>query len=358
MKLFKKLLAMLMVFLMFISCLTACSVFEDAKQEPERSSAEINDESEDEISQSKEPEFEAEESDAPPEETEVPSVEVLPTSTEDTKETDDETDKKEEAVPQEFPKKAIQLKDGKEYKYDIDGDGELERICFNELEADDWEYIGRILVTENSGKTAKFELEYNSGAFAYLADIDGKGNKLHVILSADLASSDYASYFIEYDGEKSELFNLKVRPRKNSEELYEALYGDFKSGVSDENRVKFEIIMDSLGTWLTTREYEYIDGIIEPCGDSWMINLKLYPERLLKSTTEIPVTLQDGSEGFIGTGVQLRLFRLTDDYKVYFETVDGSLEGYIQIEKADDGYSWNINGISEYEYFEELHYSG
>ncbi|MDE7253981.1 MAG: DUF3298 and DUF4163 domain-containing protein [Acetatifactor sp.] len=98
------------------------------------------------------------------------------------------------------------------------------------------------------------------------------------------------------------------------------------------------------------------DGKLEPTEERYEIIRWDESEGLLL-TKDLPVEV-DGAQTVVPAGSRIIVIATDNEGIAWFETVDGGMAGTIRYERREDDYQLYIDGVSEYEYFEDLPYAG
>lgn len=161
-----------------------------------------------------------------------------------------------------------------------------------------------------------------------------------LFISIDAMSDDYISFAYE-------ITNGEITLCEKINDVEFMLEGSSFTNISAKKHV------DALGSYIAQTSYSlHEDGTLTESQDIMPI---LHKNFLMTVTKELPVSM-DGVETTLSTGTQLYITGTDGNSIVSFETTDGRT-GTISIEKQDN-WGYNINGISENDYFEMVPYAG
>ena len=166
-----------------------------------------------------------------------------------------------------------------------------------------------------------------------------------LIFDIDWASDDYETF----------VYELGTDGAVQTADVWAALDG--KNINMDGMKLRFSI--DVLGTYISRMPYALTeDGGLEPMENIYTFT----PNREwqgLTTTRELAVTV-NGQQTVLPAGTSL-FIDATDNVGTAWFTTDensGMVSGEIHYERREDDYQLYIDGISEYEYFEMLPYTG
>lgn len=286
-----------------------------------------------------------------------PEATVQPEQTEEMKE-----EITEEKLPEEEPSEMteekplfsfIELENAVPVSFDIDLDGEMEKVAFYETETG--EFPTAVTVEETDGIVYDFTTDYLYETRVFVGNFDFENQ--YLLFHGDVASADYESYCLRYaDGQ----FTICGMQENALEEAGTVLYA-YVDLINEDGTIVFKKAMDYLGTWVAERTFVMKDGAIIPCeGSLWEIHdTETYHRPSIKTMIDIPVVfMENGTEtaGSLAAQTEIYITAVTDDDKVLFITAIDGKEGCIQLSAKD--YEWTIEGISEYDCFEYLPYAG
>lgn len=168
-------------------------------------------------------------------------------------------------------------------------------------------------------------------------------NSWYAAITIDTASADYKTLIYKLDN--------------NSLELTDDIDAYFIEGIISFNSTSLASHVNILGTYNMTKNY-YIDesGQLHTDDELYTIVLDNFVKEL-KNTVELPVTIE-GQETTLPVGSSLYVYQTDGESVVYLYVSDLDAVAELKVEKSEDGYSYTVNGISEYDCFETLPYSG
>ena len=167
-------------------------------------------------------------------------------------------------------------------------------------------------------------------------------NRSFFVIVCDYMSDDYVTFIYEVtDGALKKCAELS------------AVYPSNQHVTTEE--IEMNIKLDILGSYIATNNYVLgEDGQLTPTDTFYPINAY----NSLTIIKELPVTI-DGAETTLSPGTSILVTGTNNVDEVHFKVVDGDQTGIIHytLEEPD---SWIhlIDGVSEYEYFEDLPYAG
>ena len=208
------------------------------------------------------------------------------------------------------------------------------------------EYVGpyddyETKITVNGGDS--FVEPMVSVQHAYL--MRRQDGRCFLIFDIDWASDDFETY----------VYELSADGAVQTADVWAALDG--KNIGMDGMRLRFSL--DVLGTYISRMSYALTeDGGLEPLEEIYTFT----PNREWQGLTtvkELPVTV-NGQQTMLPAGTSLFIDATDDAGTAWFTTDEesGAISGEIHYERREDNYQLYINGISEYEYFEMIPYTG
>lgn len=178
----------------------------------------------------------------------------------------------------------------------------------------------------------------------FLKTTDGRS---FVILCMDYASDDFVTF----------LYEVTNGVLKECEEI-----GDLElDRVVSADKLYFRKRLDVLGTYMARTSY-YIDekGKLVQSEDIFQIDPEIYSWNLLTTVKELPI-LVDEEEVLLPVGSKIRIEATDNQGLVYIQVEDTGVQGtisYVRGNGEEDSWIIYIDGVSEYEYFEQLPYAG
>ena len=166
-----------------------------------------------------------------------------------------------------------------------------------------------------------------------------------LIFDIDWASDDFETF----------VYELGPDGAVQTADIWAALDG--KNIGMDGMRLRFSL--DVLGTYISRMNYALKeDGGLEPLEELYTFT----PNREWQGLTtvrELPVTV-NGQQTTLPAGTSLFIDATDNAGTAWFTTdeASGMVSGEIHYERREDDYQLYINGISEYEYFEMIPYTG
>ncbi len=243
------------------------------------------------------------------------------------------------------------------YTCDLDGDGAADVVDF---------------APENTEPDAIYRLSVTFGGTrsVYAMDTDiiiddfqiwlcnMNGDELpELYLCGGCGDDYYVTYAWSYQGGefKPVTFSGESRADANSDGSYFFGYIELFDGTI----FKMGGVVNILGTYGAYRPYEYkADGTIGPLDDSlWAIDNN---EMAIKTIRELPVSwIDEGGEtkGTLAVGTSIYVTATDGQNSVWFTDENGN-NGRIEVERAEDDFISYIDGVAEYDCFEELPYAG
>lgn len=256
---------------------------------------------------------------------------------------------------------AQQLIPGESVQIDLDGDGAAETVLVKEEGFEEDRMIG-LYVTGSDGGMNIFQEYLMRATTLCVEDLDGNGVQ-EILISGDICSADYYTWCLNYslqDGLVAVLFADAERG-ENTGEYDVKGYGGID--VIEGSTIKMTGTQDVLGTWAGSRVFTLQDGRFELLdGGMWIIendmdDPEIWDYRALIPVADIPVTLEDGSEGVISAGEKFLITMSDKTSIVYFETA-GGLRGSFPIEPdTETGWGCLVNGMPEEACFEYVPYA-
>lgn len=227
---------------------------------------------------------------------------------------------------------------GEDTEIDVDGDGSMETVCITETDFDNSENPITVKIDGTS-----VDLEYGAyiSSIYYVKNADGKS---YILLSYDMASDDYVTQLLEVDS--------KV-PVK-CDEVTGFVYSITNSTVD------ISANLYVLGTYIGYRCYGFDTGKLVALEERYTFDNAegIEGRRSLKLITDLLVKLDtDGQmvDETLPAGTILYPCD-TDDETVFGFVLEDGRYGELVFERADMGLT--IDGVSEFDIFEELPYAG
>ncbi|HWQ59288.1 MAG TPA: hypothetical protein VN540_09745 [Clostridia bacterium] len=247
---------------------------------------------------------------------------------------------------------------------DLNGDGALEHVSF-ESHYDDQNYVTftTMHVVSDDGNEASADLELLCGLSAgFACDIDNDG-LVELFLSGDVCSCDYNMWLLRYDDGAITSADPCFIPDYEYNYILPAAYGSInkiENGV-----ITMSDTVDILGSWWCQTQYRMTSagfGMERVPGSVWSFDSSDYTAQdwdwSMITSALVPVTL-DGQTSPTTLPVGTRLIPIDTDGETYvhFITEDGT-KGTIYVTFNSDSWGYSIDGIDEYDLFENLPYAG
>lgn len=253
---------------------------------------------------------------------------------------------------------------GEKVTLDLDGDGS-EEIFSCDIAYDDANYTETAMVNViGDGTGADYLIDMYMANF-YVLDINEDGI-YEIFISGDQMSSDYATICLQFrDGKLLPvLFEDATRGENSEEALYAYGYGLLM--YAGNGTVELNGSQDILGTYFGSRTFALQDDMFVLADDGlWHFTRDLMDEESweyagIVPVKDIPVTfVMDGeeTEGVIAAGEKFMVIASDKVSVVQFIMQDGRA-GYFAIEPdTEAGYGVKVNGVNEWELFENLPYA-
>lgn len=238
-----------------------------------------------------------------------------------------------------------------QYHYDIDGNGRKNSIQLLRL-TDEFDQIfyGMRVVCGEVFFDADVALPYVSGL--WMADLNADGCA-ELYLCGDMASDDYMTYgwTLGENGLEHVLFCGNIRSGEY-DKAAPRIDGEI---LSIENQaIRLESYVHRLGSHFVWQDYTAeADGTLSPApGQNWTCD----DGHMVTVQRELPVTT-DGTQDTLPAGTRLTVTAVDAGTRAYFRT-DGGVSGYVTLEEGSYFGAWNIDGIADTEYFDNLIYAG
>ena len=244
---------------------------------------------------------------------------------------------------------------------DLDGDGEDETLRLRWDGDPDYPQLTAV-VTGTDGAVYEYTTDITYYERVYATDIDNDG-KTELLLSGDMASSDYYTWCLRYDNENgltAVWFPNTERDRSATDAHTICGYGlitDISDGV-----ITLCGSQDILGTWFAAREVSYneADGCFDFADDgAYKIDLSDHEwvddYRTLCTTRELAATV-DGADTTLAAGTKLVPYATDLESYVDVRLEDGTI-ARLEIGPGKDGYGFTIGDQADSDCFEELPYA-
>ena len=256
----------------------------------------------------------------------------------------------------------VELAEGAGFETDLDGDGVNEYVTWQSVMLDEYDQEAVVTVINTEGEETGWHSGMLHGTQVWVTDIDGNGLK-EILVSGDEMSDDYISFCLNYTGSMLEqLLFADVNRGENTGDYCPWGYGRITS--IDGAEIRLTGSQDMLGTWMASRRFSLIDGILEIVDDGyWFCDVdandpEVWEYRSLNPVREIPVTFVENYEmtdGALQPGERILLTRF-DKFDAFFVTEDGR-SGFLTAQRDTENWGWTIGGVHESECFEYVPYA-
>ena len=185
----------------------------------------------------------------------------------------------------------------------------------------------------------------NLGTFEYLRDcyvIKRADGRTFLLVVCDYMSDDFVTFVYEItDGVPQKCDELSAT--------------FFNQSYMSTQQLGMSVRLDVLGSYAAQTDFILQEnGQLVQIGDTY----KITSDYVMTTIRELPVTM-DGADTTLSAGTCITIIGTNNIDQVYFKVVGSNQSGTIHY-TPDDNSPWihNINGISEYEYFDNLPYAG
>lgn len=187
------------------------------------------------------------------------------------------------------------------------------------------------------------------------------GENIYVVQAYLMRRSNGRSFlifYIDWASDDYETFVYELTPEGAVQTASVPAALDGKNMNPEELKLDFALYV--LGTYHSWMRYALgEDGNLTALDDIYRIESNMEWKGLVV-TKELPVTV-DGQEITLPVGSRLHVTATDNDSTVWFEGEDASgapVEGEIHFEWREDDFGLYIDGVSEFEYFEDIPYVG
>jgi len=248
-------------------------------------------------------------------------------------------------APTQTPIPSTCVEEGMVTVIDLDGDSDKEQIEIEVVQVNEYMAYRTIRITDGELSQSAGETMIESSACITLTDLDGD-RVPEILFSGDVASDDYITYACRWteSGLQAIPFAADVRDNVNSS----LQHVDGRVEMAENGIVTMSSHLFMLGTYMGFRPYVLKeDGCIGPVdGSIWeFARNDFWLETAADLAEELPA------------GTKLRLTGADGVGEVRYVTEDGST-GSLALEKSEDKWGWQINGLHELECFVQLPYAG
>ncbi len=237
------------------------------------------------------------------------------------------------------------------YNFDIDGNGRKNSIELLQI-SDKFDQIFYTVRVACGNVFYDADVTLPSVSCLWMADLDADGCA-EIYLSGDMASDDYMTYGWTL-GEKGLEHVLFCGNIRSGEYETAAPSIDGKILTIANQAVRLESYVHRLGSHFVTQDYTAeADGTLTPMpNQDWTCD----DGRMVTVTKELPVT-SGGKDTTLPVGTKLTVTAVNAGTRAYFRTESG-MTGFVTLEEGEYYGIWNINGIADTEYFDNLIYAG
>ena len=243
---------------------------------------------------------------------------------------------------------------------DTNGDGQDEYVWFT-VEWDENTYETALEVNRSEKTKEESEVEPS----VVKDDIYGWYKNAYLMYTEEEVPYLYVEFGMENDWQKLEIVRLAETEENDDLEYIggtrEAVYGHF---VSDPKKFALYDRVDVLGTYMSYKTYSIGEDGMPVTEDEMyrIVHAYFKWENALTSKKDLNVLVHmDGSgekvEEKLPKGTKFRPY-MTDRNSVIVMELEDGRRCDIPIEKRKDDYLFYINGVSEYDLFENLPYAG
>ena len=221
---------------------------------------------------------------------------------------------------------------------DINGDGVDEAVFCEVYTDDEDEYI-----------PCHYRLHFNDSVIAFNND----ESTTYYVKAVHATTGNFIIVNYEYPFSTS----IAVYDVDNDYQLVQKIYDASISGISDgEATIQYRV--DVLGTWYVTKQNTYDRTGFNPVESEFILGNNPAENEEAKGLTlveELEYTDTEGNEAKLNPGDVIYPI-IIDGNSIEFTDKEGNEMGYLIYEKVGD-FALNINGINEYDLFEEDYYA-
>lgn len=164
--------------------------------------------------------------------------------------------------------------------------------------------------------------------------------EVFILVSVDAMSSDYITYV--------------YRIKDGIIEKCDQLNGAVMSGEVNTDSFGIMMTLNVFGTYGGRMRYDIDeDGKLSQQED--VFSIKPYTDLTL--VKDLPVYIDD-EKTVIKKGKKIRVVGTDNKDTVYFECLEDDTNGYFKYESDEEGWHKSVDGVSEYDYFENVPYAG
>ena len=255
--------------------------------------------------------------------------------------------------------------ENEELTADLDGDGTEETLMW-QIAYDEENYVETVIVSVyGEGKGADY-LDVLYMANVYVLDIDGDGVQ-EIFITGDQMSCDYVTFCLHFEDGKllPALFEDANRGENSEDALFSYGYGLLLEAA--DGKVVLNGSQDILGTYFGSRTFELKDDMFVLADDGlWLFERDYMDDESweyagIAPVQDIAVTFVDAdgneTEGVVKAGEKFMVTASDKVSVVYFVMQDGRTGCFAVEPDTDAGWGIKVNGVNEWELFEELPYA-
>ncbi|MDO4260926.1 MAG: RsiV family protein [Eubacteriales bacterium] len=212
------------------------------------------------------------------------------------------------------------------------------------LEAED-EYGGGPLTVELGDQKLAGERFDRLTDVYLIRTADGRA---YALTTADYASEDYVT----------NVFDVTEGRLLQTDSLSNAAISD--TGVGNTELLSLRVSLNVLGSYTSRMDYQLNEeGKMVRQSELYQIDMVNGQYRKITTAREIPVTV-DGEPGTLAAGTEICITATDNDGTAVYEDTATGETGEIHYTKGDGDNAWTlyIDGVSEYDCFDELPYAG
>lgn len=239
------------------------------------------------------------------------------------------------------------------YSADLNGDGSAEAVSLETREDENGENARTIVITAENGDVFEKICPITEFSSLWLADVDGDGLREILISGVYLDARSLTLCFKLTQAGAFESIPFAHGGSDEPQEPSDSFYGAV-SDINDNDGVVMSGVCDVLGSYMARRHFEYADGALRPAqGSVWALTEN---DKWLTLKSDLPVSFDIGGSGFIKAGGSV-LFTSTDaDSWIRFTDSTGAT-GTVALDRKSSG-GYEINGLDEITYFDDIPYAG
>jgi len=244
------------------------------------------------------------------------------------------------------------------FSLDLNGDGRYDilevTVSYDEYEME----LYSLVITLSDGTTAAKDLMPVCDAkiaFSYLSS-----NRLHMIISGDVMSSDYVTECIYLENNTIKNVSFSASDPFDSDILFPGSLDSIKDGV-----ITLCPTLDTLGTRVYKGDFLLIGGVLTPvesfiwkCGSS-VDDPEIWEYTSIRTLRNIACVIYD-RPSVLPEGSEIIITALDASQRKAYFISDSGLTGYLIYSNPETDMEWGvkINGIHEEALFDHIPYAG